>query len=158
MRFSLTTLTSLSTGVCVALFVTQVTSHARFLDLWLFSQVIVNELYSTCMGINTFGIFCIATFWQTKNEKLQYRPYIFLFYFSVPYDLRKTPPFYTAVHSTVSKVLNSNGYSEVNLSKLFSAFFVWRLENRCQWLLANQSEAVSHMIQSKVIQLNSVIG
>jgi len=42
----------------------------------------------------------------------------------LPYDLRKTPPFYTAVHSTVSTVLNSNGYSEVNLSKLFSAFFV----------------------------------
>lgn len=53
-----------------------------------------------------------------------YTDRIFFFYFSVPIELRRTPPFYSAVHSTVSKVLNSNGYSEVNLSKLFSAFFV----------------------------------
>ncbi|XP_022788586.1 DNA polymerase alpha catalytic subunit-like isoform X3 [Stylophora pistillata] len=43
-------------------------------------------------------------------------------------EVKKLPSdkrtFYTAVHSTVFKVLNANGYSEVNLSKLFSAFFV----------------------------------
>ncbi|CAH3146316.1 unnamed protein product [Pocillopora meandrina] len=41
----------------------------------------------------------------------------------LPLDKRTATPFYTAVHSTVSRVLNANGYSEVNLSKLFSAFF-----------------------------------
>lgn len=43
-------------------------------------------------------------------------------------EVKKLPSdkrtFYTAVHSTVFKVLNANRYSEVNLSKLFSAFFV----------------------------------
>ncbi|XP_068733005.1 DNA polymerase alpha catalytic subunit-like [Montipora capricornis] len=50
--------------------------------------------------------------------------------FDLDYALRnskddKTPsvkPFYTLVHSTVAKVLNANGYSEVNLAKLFSGF------------------------------------
>ncbi|XP_073255535.1 DNA polymerase alpha catalytic subunit-like isoform X1 [Porites lutea] len=35
-----------------------------------------------------------------------------------------TKSFYKAVHSVITKVLTANGYSEVNLSKLFSSFFV----------------------------------
>ena len=37
---------------------------------------------------------------------------------------QNTRSFYKAVHSVITKVLNTNGYSEVNLSKLFSSFFV----------------------------------
>lgn len=50
--------------------------------------------------------------------------YFLIFFFSVPYDLKKSKPqpYHTKVLSTVNKVLNSNGYSEVNLAKLFSNF------------------------------------
>jgi len=37
---------------------------------------------------------------------------------------QNTKSFYRAVHSVITKVLNAKGYSEVNLSKLFSSFFV----------------------------------
>lgn len=51
--------------------------------------------------------------------------YFLFLSFSVSYEMKKSksPPFYTTVHSMVTKVLNDNGYSEVNLSKLFSSFF-----------------------------------
>lgn len=37
-------------------------------------------------------------------------------------DERRMKSFYTAVHSTVAKFLDANGYSEVSLTKLFSDF------------------------------------
>ncbi|KAK2573698.1 DNA polymerase alpha catalytic subunit [Acropora cervicornis] len=39
-----------------------------------------------------------------------------------PFDEKRMKPFYTAVHSTVAKFLDANGYSEVSLTKLFSDF------------------------------------
>ncbi|CAH3155090.1 unnamed protein product [Porites evermanni] len=64
--------------------------------------------------------------------------YIQLLYFSRLFDFdhavknaktavgvtQTTKSFYKAVHSVITKVLTANGYSEVNLSKLFSSFFV----------------------------------
>ncbi|XP_044179976.1 DNA polymerase alpha catalytic subunit-like isoform X2 [Acropora millepora] len=38
------------------------------------------------------------------------------------FDERRMKPFYSAVHSTVAKFLDANGYSEVSLTKLFSDF------------------------------------
>ena len=88
---------------------------------WISPKPNLIIVYTRSVGINTSDISYTNNL--AEDQKIAI-PTVFFFYFSVPIDLRRTPPFYTAVHSTVSKVLNSNGYSEVNLSKLFSAFFV----------------------------------
>ena len=46
------------------------------------------------------------------------------FFFLAVGVTQTTKSFYKAVHSVITKVLTANGYSEVNLSKLFSSFFV----------------------------------
>ena len=71
---------------------------------------------------NVYYYYCLLIYliWPLNN--------LFKFFSSVLFlavgVTQTTKSFYKAVHSVITKVLTANGYSEVNLSKLFSSFFV----------------------------------